>query len=51
MNEMVGMKNRLMMSGRKKRLVITFTRQEFWKCIGLILSAVTYEKKGHNIWI
>ena len=50
MNEAVGMKNRLMVSGGKKRLVRPFNSQEFWKCISFILSAVTCGKKGHNFW-
>ena len=45
-----GEKNCLDISGGKIRLVRPFIRQEFWKCIGCILSAVTYGKKGHNIW-
>ena len=51
-NEMVGMKNHLLMSGIKKRLRLarTFTRQELWKCIGCILPAVTYGNKGHKLW-
>ena len=49
MNEMVGTKNPCMMSGGKKRLVCPFTRQDFWKCIGLILLVVTHGKKGHKI--
>ena len=35
------MKNRLMMSGGKKRLVRPFTSQGFCKCVGCVLSAVT----------
>ena len=50
MNEAVGIKNRVTMNGGGKRLVRTFKRQEFWKCIGFILSAVTYGKKGHKLW-
>ena len=50
MNETVGMKNCLMMSEENKRLVLPFRRQEFWKCIGYVLSSVTCGKKGHNIW-
>ena len=50
MNEMVGINNRIMMSGGKKQLVRPVTRQEFWKFIGCILSAVTYGMKGHNLW-
>ena len=49
-NGMVGMKNRLMMYGGKKRFVCPFTSQEFWKCISFILSAVTYGKKVYKLW-
>ena len=48
-NEGVGMKIRFTMDGGGKRLVCPFKRQEFWKWIGCVLSAVTYGKKGHNI--
>ena len=51
MNETAGMKNRLMMSGVNKLLVHIFTRQNFWKCIGYIISAVTSGKKFHKLWI
>ena len=51
MNEMVGMNNRLMMYGGKNWFVCIFKRQEFWKFIGCILSAVTYGNKVHKIWI
>ena len=50
MNEAVGMKNRVTMNGGRKWLVFPFKRQEFWKCIGCIISAVTYGKKGHKLW-
>ena len=46
----VGMKNSLRMSRRKKRLVHPFIRQELWKCIGCIISAVTYVKTQHKLW-
>ena len=49
MNEEVCMKNRITFNGGGKRKVKKFKRQEFWKCIGCILSAVTYGKKGHKI--
>ena len=39
-----------MMSRGKKWLVRPFTRKEFYKCIGCILSEVTYVKKGHKLW-
>ena len=51
MNEMVGMKKRLMMYGGKKRFVFTFRRQEFWKFIGFVIWSVTYGRNGKNIWI
>ena len=50
MNEAVCMKNRVILNGGGKRQVKNFTRQEFWKCIGCNLSAVTYGKKGRKIW-
>ena len=50
MNEAVCMKNRVILNGGGKRQVKKFTRQEFWKCIGFILLAVTYRKKGRKIW-
>ena len=50
MNKAVTMKNRVRLNGGGKRQVKKFTRQEFWKCIGCILSAVTYGKKGRNLW-
>ena len=49
-NEAVCMKNRVTLNGGGKRQVKKFTSQEFWKCIGCILSAVTYGKKGRKIW-
>ena len=49
-NEAVGMKNCVTMNGGDKRLVLTFKRQELWKCIGRILSEVTYGKKGRKLW-
>ena len=51
MNEVVGMNNRDIMNGGEKRLFRPFKIQEFWKCIGYILSTVTYGKKGHKLWI
>ena len=50
MNEAVWMKNCVTLIGGGKRQVKRFTRQEFWKCIGCILSAVTNGNKGHNLW-
>ena len=50
MNEAVGIKNFVAMDGGGKWLVLTFKRQELWKCIGCILSKVTYEKKGQKLW-
>ena len=49
-NEAVTMKNCVTVNGGGKRQVKKFTRQEFWKCIGCILWAVTYGKKGRNLW-
>ena len=49
MNKTVVIKNRYTMDGGGKRLVSPFKRQEFWKCIGCILSAVTYGKKLHKL--
>ena len=46
MNEAVFMKNRVSLNGGGKRQVQKFKSQEFWKCTGCILSAVTYGKKG-----
>ena len=50
MNEAVCMMNRVTLNGGGKQQVKIFTRQEFWKCIGCILSAVTYGKKGRKLW-
>ena len=50
MNLAVGEKNRLDISGSNILLVHPFRRKEFWKCIGCIISAVTYGNKGHNVW-
>ena len=35
--------------GGKRCLVCHFSKKDFWKCIGLILSAVNYGNKGQNI--
>ena len=50
MNELVCMKNRLTMGGGGKRIVCLFRRQEFCKCIGCVLSEVTYGNKVHKLW-
>ena len=50
MNEVVFIKNCSTSNGGGKRPVKPFKRQEFWKCIGCILSAVTYGKKGRKLW-
>ena len=50
MNEAVCMKNRVTLNGGGKRQVKKFTRQEFWKCIGCFLLAVTNGKKGSKLW-
>ena len=44
-NEAFGMNNYFTMEGGGRRLVRPFRRQQFWKYIGCILLAVTYEKK------
>ena len=49
-NEAVGMKNCLKMYGGGKRIVRPLRRQEFWKCIGCIISEITYGRKGYKIW-
>ena len=49
-NEDIGMKNRLTMSGGGKRIVCPFRRQEFWKFIDYVLLTVAYGKKGNNLW-
>ena len=49
MNEAVGVNNGYTMDGGEKRLFCPFKSQEFWKCIGYILSAVTYGNEGKNI--
>ena len=49
-NKAAFMKNRVTLNGGGKRQVKKFTRQEFWKCIGCILSAVAYGKKGRKLW-
>ena len=50
MNEAVGMKNRFTVDGGGKQLVRPLKMQEFCKFIGCVLLAVTYGKKGHEIW-
>ena len=50
MNEAVVVNNRVTMNGEGKQLVRPFKSQVFWKCIGCILSEVTYGKKGHKLW-
>ena len=50
MNEAVTMNNRVTLNGGGKRQVKIFRRQEFWKCVGCILSAVTYGKKVRKLW-
>ena len=49
MNEAVGMKNPFTMDGGGKQMVHPFRRQEFWKFIGYILSAITYGNKGRKL--
>ena len=50
MNEAVDMKNFVTVDRGGERMVRPFRRQELWKCIGCLLSEVTYGRKGHNIW-
>ena len=50
MNEALGMNNRVTVDGGCKQIARPFRRQEFWKCIGCLISAVTYERKGHKLW-
>ena len=50
MNEALTMKNRVTLNGEGKRQAKKFTRQELWKCIGCILSVITYGKKRRNLW-
>ena len=50
MNEAVCMNNRDTLNGGGKRQVKKLKSQEFWKCIGCILSAVTYGKKRRKLW-
>ena len=49
--EAVCMKNHLAKNWGGTRLVRPFKRQEIWKCIVFILSAVTYVRTGHKLWI
>ena len=41
-NLAVGTKNRLTISGGKKRLVCPFRRQDLWRYIGYIILSVSY---------
>ena len=50
MNKAVFMNNRVSENGGGKRQVKKLKSQEFWKCIGCILSAVTYVRKGRKLW-
>ena len=50
MNKAVCMKNHFTSNGGGKRLVKPYKSREFWKCIGCILSEVTYGKKGRKLW-
>ena len=49
--EAVGMKNCFTMDRGGKRLVHPLKRQVLCKCIGCIILAVNYGKKGHKLWI
>ena len=44
------MKNSLMVAGGGGWIVCPFVNQEFWKCIGCVILAVTYGDKVHDIW-
>ena len=44
------MKIRVTFNGKGKQQVQKFKRQELYKCIGCLLSAVTYGKKGRKLW-
>ena len=44
------MNNRFTMDGGVKRLVCTLKRQEFYIFVDCVISAVTYENKGHKLW-
>ena len=50
MNEAVVIKNSYTMNGGGKGLVCPFKSQDFWKCIGYILSAFTYGNKAQKLW-
>ena len=50
MNEAVCIKNHVSSNGGGKRRVKNFKRQEFWRRIGCILSAVTSGIKWHKLW-
>ena len=50
MKKAVCTKNCVSLNGGGKRQVKKFTRKEFWKCIGCILLAVAYGKKGRKLW-
>ena len=50
MKEAVGTKNHVTVGGGGKRIVRPFRRQQFCKCIGYVLSEVTYGNKGHKLW-
>ena len=50
-NEAVVEKKNIYKSGWRKQLVLHFTKNNFWKCIGCILLEVTYVIKGHSIWL
>ena len=50
MNEAYFKKNHLDVLGGKRQYVFYFSKNEFWKCFGCIISEVAYGKKGHYIW-
>ena len=49
-NEAVGMNNHLTIVGGGKQIVCPFRIKELWECVGWIILAVTYGKKGHKLW-
>ena len=51
MNGAVSMKNLVTVGDGGKWIVCPFRSQEFWKCIGCVLSVVKYRNKGNKLWI
>ena len=48
MNEAVDMNNQIAVGGGGILIVSPFRRKEFLKCIGFVILAVTYWKKGQK---